>query len=221
MAAARVTNQDEKTGVIMRENRLQEWQKCKAALLVIALALPLSGCQMSVQSKKNGKNGDNVDIKTPMGGMKVSTSDVEAKDTGLAVYPGARRRPDSENDGDHNSDSAHVNLDLPWFGMKLIVVHYESDDPPQKVMDFYRAELAHYGKVLECSGRMNISMGHDDGDKENRELTCKGDHPGSNGEMELKVGTKEKQHIVAVKPNGKGSRFDVVYVQVRNGKDSV
>lgn len=204
----------------MRKKLENVFRICQAVLLVMTVALSLSGCQMSVQSKKNGKNGDNVDIRTPMGGMKVTTSDVEAKDTGLAVYPGARRRPDSDND-DHNSDSAHVNLDLPWFGMKLVVVHYESDDPPQKVMDFYRGEMGHYGKVLECKGRMNINMSHDEGDKDSRELTCKGDHPGSNGEMELKVGTKDKQHIVAVKPNGKGSRFDIVFVQVRSGKDSV
>lgn len=205
----------------MRFNMWKEFGSCQAALLVIALALPLSGCQMSVQSKKNGKGGDNVDIKTPMGGMKVTTSDVEASDTGVAIYPGARRRPDSEDNGDHNSDSAHVNLDLPWFGMKLSVVHYESDDPPQKLMEFYRTELARHGKVLECEGRMSIGMGHDDGDKEGRELTCKGGHPGSNGEMELKVGTKNRQRIVSVKPNGKGTRFDVVLVQMRGGKDTV
>ncbi len=189
-----------------------------AALLVVAVAL---GCQMDVHSKKNGNGGDDVNIKTPMGAMKVTTSDVEAKDLGLAVYPGARKRPENEDNTNHNNDSAHVNLDLPWFGMRLVVMHYESDDPPQKVMDFYRTELAHYGKVLECKGRMNISMEHDAEDKRSRELTCKGDHPGNIGEQELKVGTTDKQHIVEVKPNGTGTRFDMVYVQVRGAKDTV
>jgi hypothetical protein len=37
--------------------------------------------------------------------------------------------------------------------------------------------------------------------------------------VELKVGTEDNQHIVAVKPDGKGSRFALVYVRTHAGKD--
>ena len=36
--------------------------------------------------------------------------------------------------------------------------------------------------------------------------------------VELKVGTEDNEHIVAVKPDGKGSRFALVYVRTRAGR---
>jgi hypothetical protein len=47
-------------------------------------------------------------------------------------------------------------------------------------------------------------------------LTCDG-NKGNN--VELKVGTKENQHIVAVEPDGKGSSFSLVYVRT-HGRDA-
>jgi len=46
----------------------------------------------------------------------------------------------------------------------------------------------------------------------------------NNGKVvELKVGTKQNQHIVSIRPadSGKGSDFGLVYVQVRGGKDTI
>jgi hypothetical protein len=53
-------------------------------------------------------------------------------------------------------------------------------------------------------------------DHGSHELTCGGS---SGGNIELKVGTKENQHIVAVKPEGGGSSFSLVYVRT-HGKDA-
>src|SRR6266480_4190349 len=41
--------------------------------------------------------------------------------------------------------------------------------------------------------------------------------------VELKVGTKQNQHIVSIQPtdNGKGSDFALVYVQTRGRKDTI
>ena len=50
-------------------------------------------------------------------------------------------------------------------------------------------------------------------DKGSDQLTCGKAHGGN--AVELKVGTKERQHIVAVKPQGSGSEFALVYVQTR------
>jgi len=38
--------------------------------------------------------------------------------------------------------------------------------------------------------------------------------------VELKVGTEDNQHIVAVEPQGKGSSFALVYVQT-HGKEGM
>jgi len=48
------------------------------------------------------------------------------------------------------------------------------------------------------------------------ELTCEST---SGNNVELKVGTNENQHIVAVEPDGKGSSFSLVYVR-SHGKDA-
>jgi hypothetical protein len=51
---------------------------------------------------------------------------------------------------------------------------------------------------------------------DSNELTCEGDH-GMN--VELKVGKKDDQHIVAVESEGEGSSFSLVYVRT-HGKGS-
>jgi hypothetical protein len=38
-------------------------------------------------------------------------------------------------------------------------------------------------------------------------------------EVELKVGTKQNQHIVAIEPEGSGSKFSLVYVRT-HGKEA-
>ena len=62
---------------------------------------------------------------------------------------------------------------------------------------------------------MWIRMSHSS-DKGSHELTCEGS---SGNNVELKVGTKANQHIVAVKPEGKGSSFSLVYVRT-HGKEA-
>jgi hypothetical protein len=63
---------------------------------------------------------------------------------------------------------------------------------------------------------MDMKMGSHGSQSESNELTCEGDH-GSN--IELKVGKKNDQHIVAVQPDGKGASFSLVYIRT-HGKDA-
>jgi hypothetical protein len=53
-------------------------------------------------------------------------------------------------------------------------------------------------------------------DHGSHQLRCEA---GRGNNTELKVGTKENQHIVAVEPDGKGSSFSLVYVRT-HGKDA-
>jgi hypothetical protein len=59
-------------------------------------------------------------------------------------------------------------------------------------------------------------LGTHESEGNSNELTCEGDH-GNN--IELKVGKKDDQHIVAVQPEGEGSSFSLVYVRT-HGKDA-
>jgi hypothetical protein len=99
---------------------------------------------------------------------------------------------------------------------KVAVVEFLSDDPPAKVLAFYKDQLAKYGNVLVChTSGLQVNTGKDF-DHGSHELTCEGD-TGSN--TELKAGTNENQHIVAVEAEGKGSSFALVYVRA-HGKDA-
>jgi hypothetical protein len=176
--------------------------------VLVAALLLAPACSMRVDDDKE-KKGKKVDIETPMGSLHVR-NESNVKDIGLPVYAGARLK--EKHDG--KDASANVSISRSLFGLKVIAAEYESDDPPEKVLDFYRGELKKYGPVLECKGTRGVEMGrgkHDD--KDSDELDCD-KHSHGDG-VELKVGTKERQRIVAVKPRGKGSDFGLVLVETR------
>jgi hypothetical protein len=187
----------------------------KTALMVaVALLgwLALPGCSVSV--KDHDKDGDSkVDIDTPFGGIHVNEQ-ADARDTGLDVYPGARVKPKS---GDGDSKSADVNISSGLFGVKVIAVEYESDDAPEKVLTFYRAQLKKYGTLVEChSNRQGGDLHMNAGDAKSRPVSCEGDNHGN--VVELKTGTEDNQHLVSVEPDGKGSDFSLVYIRARGKK---
>lgn len=172
-----------------------------AILAALAIAFLLSAC--TIQKKENGDNKD-VKIETPFGGMQIKADDKKPADTGLAQYPNARLKEKSGDD----EHSANVDMNFGPFGMKVAAVTYVTDDSKDKVLDFYRKDLSRYGRVLECKGGID-----DEGD----DLVCK---PGKHdAEVELGTGTKMRRHIVAVKTNGSGTEFSLVYLQLRGGKE--
>jgi hypothetical protein len=171
--------------------------------LLIAL---LPACSVNVKKEQDGQDKQ-VDIRTPLGGIHVSKG-ADVADVGLVVYPGAHVKARGD-DGDDKS--ANVNISGLGYGLKVVAIEYQSDDTPSKVLSFYRDQLKKYGKVLEChSSHFDVDTDIKDKDSGSHELSCAGSG-GSN--TELKVGTKENQHIVAVEPDGKGASFSLVYVR--------
>jgi hypothetical protein len=119
-------------------------------------------------------------------------------------------------DSDGSDKSANVNISGFGFGLKVLAVEYQSDDAPANIVAFYKGQLKKYGSVLEChSSDLNFDIKM--GSRESNELTCSKVNRGDN--VELKVGRKDDQHIVAVKPEGKGSSFSLVYIRT-HGKDA-
>jgi hypothetical protein len=174
----------------------------------------LSGCSVNVKKQDNGQDKQ-VDINTLVGGIHVSKQ-ADISDVGLVVYPGARAK---ERDSEGSDKSANVNISGFGYGLKVVALEYESDDAPAKVLSFYRDQLKKYGNVLECHtsrGNWNVNMGSHGSSNGSSELTCEGS--GGNN-IELKVGKKDDQHIVAVEPQGKGASFTLVYVRT-HGKDA-
>jgi hypothetical protein len=178
----------------------------------IGAVLLSAACSINVKKHENGDDKQ-VDINTPVGGIHVSKG-ANAADVGLAVYPGARLK---QGDSDGKDKSANVNISSFGFQLRVVALEYESDDAPAKLVSYYKDELKKYGKVLEChTSHFDVNPEMKSSDHGSGELSCEGS---SGDNVELKVGTKSNQHIVAVKPEGSGSSFSLVYVRT-HGKDA-
>lgn len=183
------------------------------SVAILLSFLALSGCSVTTHDK--GGKKDDVDIRTPFGSLSVKEGSSDIKDTGLALYPGARVTKDNDDDNHH---SANVNISSSFFGVKVVVLKYQSDDSSDKVLSFYRKDMGRYGKVLDCTGGFSMDFHHHDKDAE---VTCD-DHngPGHEYKEQLKVGTENNQRILAIKPRGNGSEFALVYVRAWGRDDT-
>jgi hypothetical protein len=122
-----------------------------------------------------------------------------------------------EKDSNGEQKSANVNISTGLFGLKVVAQEYESSAAPDKLLDYYMGELKKYGKVLECHGSWkgsHASISH----SSDKELKC---DQASGDAIELKVGTEQNQHIVSIAPEGKGSKFALVLVQMRGKENTI
>jgi hypothetical protein len=180
------------------------------ALAAAILTLPALAQQSSTQDKA-------FDVQSSVGDLHLG-KDADARKAGLPLYPGARPKVEKDN------DPLNFGIVTESFGFKVVLAKYESDDAPDKVIDYYRDKLRKYGKVLECHSKKHggdVHMDEDEKDKDSnksKELKCEGDNNGP--VTELKVGTENNQHDVSVEPrdSGKGTTFAIVYVHAR-GKE--
>jgi hypothetical protein len=189
--------------------------------LFVALALlALLTLACNVRVKQDAAGADKkVDIETPVGALHVSQG-ADVADVGLPVYPGARLKQKQEPG---QEKSANVNISSRLFGLKVVAIEYESSAAPEKLIAFYKDKLKKYGNVLECHtskhGGSGVEMKDSDEDsKGSDDLKCEDNSGGK--VVELKVGTRHKQHIVAIDPQATGTDFALVFVQMR-GKDTI
>ncbi len=144
---------------------------CLFALgFAVFTTLLLPACSVNVKKEKDGEEKQ-VDINTPVGGIHVS-KDADVADVGLAVYPGAHLKQK-----DHHGDdkSANVNISGFGYGLRVVALEYQSDDPPAKVVAFYTDQLRKYGNPLVChTSHLDINMDMKDSDHGSHELTCAG-----------------------------------------------
>ena len=180
----------------------------QAVAVVVALSTMMTtGCR--IDSHKDGDN-DNVKIATPFGGMQVKTNDAAVQSgLGLPIYPGAElvKKKDKDN------GSADVNLSFGGFQLRVKAASYRSADSPDKLTAFYRQALSRYGDVIQCSNNKPVGTLT----RTSEGLTCdnnKENHVTVNedlsGKTELKAGSKQHQHIVAIDPEGNGTKFGLV-----------
>lgn len=168
----------------------------------------LAGCHVSTH--KDGHK-DNVDIGTPFGSMQVKTNDgADTAAMGIAAYPGAV--PDKEDRKDGNS--ADINMNFGSFHLGVKAGSYLSPDPQDKIIAFYRKDLARYGEVITCKGHSAVGQPA----RTSQGLTCDSDHGGhvnsadgdSGSHLELRAGSQQHQHIVGVEAKGTQTKIGLV-----------
>lgn len=187
--------------------KLMHWLVGFAVLAILAAS--------AAAQNTNSKNEDQAfEVRSSVGDMHLG-SDATPHELGLPVYPGSHLRKH-----DDNNSNANLSLFTSSFGFKLVIAKYNSDDAPDKIIAFYRQKLQKYGKVLEChtskhGGNVSTHADNDDDSSKSKELTCDGDNKGP--VVELKAGTEDNQHDVAIEPaeSGHGTTFALVYVRSR------
>jgi hypothetical protein len=181
-----------------------------------ALALLFSACGTRISTTKDGDKPKKVDIESPFGSLHVR-SEVDPKETGLPVYPGSHPKHDKD------ADSANVNISSSMFGVKVVVAAFETDDPPEKVAQFYSKDIQRFGPVLQCKTSGSQLWHRNDSEElgcEHGEVKDIKSGIGSGG-LELKAGTKDNQHIIALKPHGGGTEYAIVYIAKHGKGDTI
>jgi hypothetical protein len=180
--------------------------------LLAVLSMGITACNVQVD-RNSDSEGKDVRIRTPLGGMHVQTDRTDASDIGLPVYPGAHI-----SDDDHDN-SANVDMRFGSWQMRVKVANYQSPDPQEKVIAFYRQALNAYGDVIECKG--DDSLGTPTITKEGLSCNDSGHvrervRVGEKG-LELKAGSKRHQHIVAFRNDREpGSDYVLIALDLPN-----
>lgn len=180
----------------------------RLALGSLLLCLLTAGCRVS--SHNHGKD-NNVEIGTPFGSMHVKT-DASANLAGLGVtpYPGAT--PYKDDGDDNNSHAADVNMNFGSFHLGVKAASYMSHDSQDQILAFYRKDLARYGEVIQCVGSAPVGQPQRTG----QGLTCSDDNKAghsythADAEVQLRAGSPQHQHIVALEEHGGGQKIGLV-----------
>jgi hypothetical protein len=176
-----------------------------AALVV----LPLCGCHVSTH--KNGNNS-NVDVGTPFGSVQVKTNDnVNDAAIGITPYPGA-----VSVKNDDNNKSADVNIGFGNFHLGVKAASFQTSDDRDKVVAFYKHDLARYGDVLECEHNESVDGPERTSEglacNENKDTYPRTIHIGSG--LELRAGSPQREHIVSVETKNGGTRIGLVSLEL-------
>jgi len=186
--------------------------------VVAGLAVGLAGCRVHVDKDDKGQD-KTVQVDTPFGGVHVNTDQTTASDLGLPVYPGAQLAKDKDK-GNHKS--ADVHLGFGQWQLRVKAVSYESHDSQDKIEAFYKKALGRYGDVIVCQG--STPQGTPTVTAEG--LTCeedkspkvqidRGDYNLNKNSLELKAGSKRRQHIVGFEESAHDeTRFTLVALEL-------
>jgi hypothetical protein len=179
-----------------------------AALLSLTL---LAGCHVT---NHNGKEND-VDLKSPFGSMHIKTDDtVDNAAIGIATYPGSVPwKDDAAEAKDHDNHSADIDMSFGDFHLGVKAAALRSTDSQDKIIAFYRKDLARYGDVVECHGHTAVGTPT----RTSQGLTCDNDvhdhgriEISEGTKLELRAGSEQHMHIVEVVAKDGAQKIGIV-----------
>ncbi len=145
-----------------------------------------------------------------------ASSEVTPAAIGLPVYPGARLA------AKHGDDDAAFDIGFA-FGdtrLRLVGISYDSDDSPDRILEFYRKALSRYGDVLECDhgravGSLSVtSSGLRCSDKRGGDTFNINGRLDSSKDHDLRAGSPDDFRIAGVDGSyTKSSHFVIMYVK--------
>jgi hypothetical protein len=107
------------------------------------------------------------------------------------------------------------------------VVTYQTTDPQDKVLAFYKNAMGRFGEVLQCDGNHPVGTPT----ITSQGLTCKEDsqvhvNMNNNGNdymddsgLTLRAGSKRHEHILSFKTTSVGTKYSLVELQLPEGLD--
>jgi hypothetical protein len=119
---------------------------------------------------------------------------------------------------DKDDDAADVNMNFGSFHLRVKAVGYRTGDSPGKVEAFYRDGLKRYGDVIACRDGQPVGTpvktlaGLTCDDKKQNHITV--DDDSGKHSLELKAGSQQTQHIVEIDPDGSGTKFGLVALEL-------
>jgi hypothetical protein len=188
----------------------------------LALTAAIAGCRIRTEKDASGEE-KNVQIDTPFGGLHVNTDQTTAADLGLPVYPGAEQVK-----ADDKHKSADIHLGFGDWEMRVRAVSYATRDSKEQVTAFYKKALGRYGDVIVCQGKSAVGtptttsegLTCEDNDKNANVKIDRKDYGTDANSLELKAGSKRRQHIVAFEDSKVGdTRFALVALDLPAGMD--
>jgi hypothetical protein len=124
-------------------------------------------------------------------------------------------------DEDGDSKNADVNMNFGSFHLGVKTAGYETTDPSDKVIAFYRHDLSRYGDVIECRGHSTIG----EPTRTSQGLSCDDDNQvhntsaSSHDKLELKAGSHQRQHAVSIDSRNGGTHFGLILIDLPTHSD--
>ena len=100
------------------------------------------------------ETGKLVRVETPLGSLRLREGGpLDPAKAGIPVYPGAQT-----DESDAKSVSLELDLGSEHQGLAIFAAHYVTDDPFDKIVEFYRKELPHWVIRTNRPGNFQIRL---------------------------------------------------------------